>query len=183
MGKEQAKVLVVFATSDKWYVRFLNWVTQFKYHHSFLLVYLEEFGGWMSIDVDRDGPVFVTAKRALDRITEFECFYCTKDLFSGIAKCRDFLKAGYDVKGVIFGIFFLLCGRIFKRRPNITIQNPAKTYCLEYVMSVLKYSNIPKFRHVNVSLLSPAQFYQLALAEKSLIKIDITKEELLHEAI
>ena len=113
MGEVCPKVLLALTTSKKLYARFLRWLMGAEYHHTLLFVNLRALGGWVAIDVDKNGPHIVSVKRAFRNISKFECYYSAYNLFDGISACRDYLGEGYDRLGVLSGIWKLLLRKYF----------------------------------------------------------------------
>jgi len=179
---EYPKVLVALTTSKKWHARFLCWLMQSRFHHAMLFLNLKEFGGWTAIDIDKNGPHMISTKKAFERISDYACCYSKQSLFPGIAKCRDYMGNGYDRPGVISGVILLFLRRLFGLNPKRTYQDPLRMYCVEYVASVLKYSNVQLFRHVNVALLDTLSFHKIMEDDPDLIRFNISKLELLNEA-
>lgn len=177
---EQSKVLVALTTSDKLYARFLRFLMRSKFHHALLFIYLYEFGGWVAIDIDRNGPHVISTRKAFAQITDYECYYCTKNLFTGIAACRDYMGSGYDRRGVTSGVVWATLKRLFGIKPKQTAQDPLKMYCLEYVGEVLKYSGVPRFQHLDISLLTTLDFQKQIEQDRTLCKIDMSRVELLN---
>lgn len=177
---EDPKVLAVLATSNKLYARFLRYLMGSRFHHAFIVVNISELGGWLAIDVDRNGPHMISTRKAFEEITDFECIQAKENLFKGIAVCRDYMGSGYDHKGAWFGVFILCLKRLFGIKPKNTVQDPFKMYCIEYVASVLRYSDVRSFKDLNVSNLSTLDFHDLIDSDSTLSRFTISKKELLN---
>lgn len=180
MNDEYPKVLVALTTSNKLYARFLRYLMGSRFHHTLLFINLWELGGWVAVDIDKNGPHIISTKKAFERITDFECLGAQENLFQGIAVCRDYMGNGYDKKGALFGILLLFLRRLFGLRVKHTVQDPLKMYCVEYVASVLRYSNVRVFKDLNVSNLSTFDFHDLLEQDPTLTRVTITRKELLN---
>ena len=180
MSEEHSRVLVALATSRKLHARFLCYLMGSRFHHTLLFVKLRELGGWMAIDIDKNGPHMVSTRKAFERITDFECIQAKENLFKGIAICRDYMGTGYETRGALFGILILCLKRLFGIKPKNTAQDPLKMYCVEYVASVLRYSDVRSFKDLNVSNLSTLDFHDLLESDPTLTRVTISKKELLN---
>lgn len=180
MVDEYPKVLVALATSHKLHARFLRYLMGSRFHHTLLFVHLVELGGWVAIDVDKNGPHIVSTRKAFERITDFECIQSKDNLFKGIAVCRDYMGTGYDTKGALFGVLILCLKRLFGIKPKNIGQDPLKMYCVEYVASVLRYSDVRSFKDLDVSNLSTLDFHDLLESDPTLTRFTISRKELLN---
>ena len=178
IDNDEPKILLMLTTTGQIYAKILRYLMESEFHHSMLFVNLKLFGDWMAINVDRKDAALVGPKSVLKKVTKYKCYYSSIDLSVGIERCKDFLGSGYDSKGAFFGTIFLFLKKLFGFIPKEPIQNPSKTYCIEYISSVLKYSGVPSFKDVNPSLLTMREMHDLIERDSTLTRYYIFKEEL-----
>jgi hypothetical protein len=138
-----SRVLIAFTTSNAIYAKVLRWLMRARVHHCLMFLELEEFGGWMALEIDEDGVHVVHPNRALKRITKMECYETDYNLSAGIAALSGYIGKGYDWKGLLWGVWRLVLWRLFGYISKKALQDTSRMFCSEFVTAVVKRSGIP----------------------------------------
>lgn len=136
------RVIIAFTTSDALYARFLRWVMDDRIHHCLLFYQSNVFGGWMAIEIDEEGPHVCVPGHAFSRISKMECYEVEQDLTPGIRAMKHYIGKGYDWKGIIVGVLFLLINKLFGLATVRTYHRVSKMFCSEYVTSVCRRAQV-----------------------------------------
>jgi len=152
------RTLIVLARSNSWYAPLITAITDTWFNHVFFVYEDKDFNNWMAIDILENGPVILPVERAMERYRRVECWEYDGDLWKGVkGSCQD-IGGGYDWLGLFFAIIKLLAFKIFRVERLRPIHWATKYMCFEWVMTVMKRSNVPGSESLEPSIVPPAQF-------------------------
>jgi len=139
----KGRVLIAFTTSNALYAKVLRWLMHSRVHHCLMFLDLDEFGGWMALEIDEDGVHVVHPRRALKRVTKMECYESDYDLTAGISAMSTYIGKGYDWRGLLWGTWRLFLWRLFGYISKKALHDTSRMFCSEFVTQVVKRSGIP----------------------------------------
>jgi hypothetical protein len=133
MAGDRNTVYVAFSGGTGWLQRIIKWFSRSDVNHAFLVLWDEDFGGWVQLGADEGGWIQSPAET---RLTLPVCrLYAPPpgiDLRVGLRDLRSVLGAGYDTGG-LFGMAWVLLWKRLGRKVKNPLQDGRKWFCSEIV--------------------------------------------------
>ena len=133
-------------------------MTKSKVSHTWLLYMDKTFGIQMVLEATVEGV----------RISPYDKFNKKNQIIAiidprysiekGLISIKERLGDKYNFMG-LFGMFFVIVGRWFKRKVKNPLHDPNALYCSELVTEVLQNSDYPGSEQLGIETTSPKQLY------------------------
>ena len=129
---DRSAIFVGFCGSNGILGRIIRWATGGDVNHAYLLMWSEEFRGWVQLGAEAGGWVQESAEKLRGNAV----------VRNGLALMRERLGDGYDVGGLVGMAWVMFLRRVFGKRVGNPFQAKSKLFCSEAVDLVLHDSGI-----------------------------------------
>jgi hypothetical protein len=146
----------------------IRWFTGGTVSHAFLL-YNDSHLGWLTIGANSNGVTYQPLeqfKRARLIVKLFEPVEETMSLWTGLARMRDFIDAGFNLSGLIgMSMVEIATHWLHQTAPRNWLSDPHRVFCSQMCVTILRHSGFDLLPGRDPDTIDPSTLMAAVIAD------------------